>query len=151
MSPQQTLSACGSKFETSKVQALYVHRGQTNLISTHDCVYINFFSFVHFLGGQKYIILVYSYVIWMLKIRGASHYGRRSRGRKFPPIILQETKSLASQPFTLRVKVQRSLHFIMLIFLRRRHTLKGVWVGREWKPKLWSTGYRFFFHKEINH
>jgi hypothetical protein len=26
-------------------------------------------------------------------LRGASHYGRRSRGRRFPPIKLQETKS----------------------------------------------------------
>jgi hypothetical protein len=30
--------------------------------------------------------------------RGASHCGRRSRGRRFPLIKLQETKSLASRP-----------------------------------------------------
>jgi hypothetical protein len=37
------------------------------------------------------------------------HYGRRSRGRRFPPIKLQETKNSASRPFTLEAKVQRPL------------------------------------------
>ena len=40
-------------------------------------------------------------------LRAASHYGRRSRGRRFPPIRLQETKNSASRPFTLEAKVQR--------------------------------------------
>ena len=34
------------------------------------------------------------------RLRGASHYGWRSRGRRFPPIKLLETKSSASGPFT---------------------------------------------------
>ena len=36
--------------------------------------------------------------------RGTLHYGRRSRGRYFPPIILQGIKSSATRPFTLRPK-----------------------------------------------
>ena len=44
---------------------------------------------------------------WQLglaKLRGTSQYGWRSRGRWFPSIKLQETKSSASRPFTLRPK-----------------------------------------------
>jgi hypothetical protein len=40
------------------------------------------------------------------QLRVTSHYGQRSRGHWFPPIILQETKNLASRPFTLEAKVQ---------------------------------------------
>jgi hypothetical protein len=40
-------------------------------------------------------------------VRATSHYGQRSRGHRFPPIKLQETKSSASWPFTLEAKVQR--------------------------------------------
>jgi hypothetical protein len=39
--------------------------------------------------------------------RAASHYGRRSRGRWFPAVRLQEIKNSASRPFTLEVEVQR--------------------------------------------
>ena len=88
-------------------------------------------------------------------IRAASHYGRRSRGRRFPPIGLQETKSSASRPFTLEAKVQRPSpskmptwqHFLTKATASR----KEVWVGREWKPKLWSRGRRFLFIKNENY
>jgi hypothetical protein len=45
-------------------------------------------------------------------------------------------------------KVQRMSQFRIIIFWRRRRTLEEVWVGREWKPKLWSRGRRFFFIKK---
>jgi hypothetical protein len=46
--------------------------------------------------------------------RGASYYGRRSRGCWFPPIILQETKSLVSRSFTLwrKSKGRRNLKWL---------------------------------------
>jgi hypothetical protein len=50
-----------------------------------------------------------------LYLRGASIYGRRSRGRWFSPINLQETKSSASRPFTLRPtsKGRRNLKWLL--------------------------------------
>jgi hypothetical protein len=49
-------------------------------------------------------------------VRAGSHYGRRSRGRRFPPIKLQETKSSASRPFTLwpKFKGHRILKWLFL-------------------------------------
>ena len=44
-----------------------------------------------------------------------------------------------------KVKVQKPSQFKMLTFWRRGDNLsKEVWVGREWKPKLWLRGCRFF-------
>jgi hypothetical protein len=70
-------------------------------------------------------------------IRGASHYGWRLRGRRFPPIKLQETKSSASRSFTRR----------NLIWLDNDGLSKEVWVGWEWKPKLWLRRRWFLFIK----
>ena len=50
------------------------------------------------------------------KSRPTSHYGRRSRGRRFPPIKLQETKSSASRPFTLRPKSKGRRNLKCLLF-----------------------------------
>jgi hypothetical protein len=49
-------------------------------------------------------------------LRGASHYGRRSRGHQLSPHILQETKSLASWPFTLRPKSKGCRNLEWLLF-----------------------------------
>ena len=49
-----------------------------------------------------------------IHLRGASHYGRRSRGRRFPPIKFLETKSSASRPFTLEAEVQSPSPFFCL-------------------------------------
>jgi hypothetical protein len=44
-----------------------------------------------------------------------------------------------------KVKVQKPSQFKMLTFWRRGDNLsKEVWVGREWKPKLWLRGHRSF-------
>jgi hypothetical protein len=69
-------------------------------------------------------------------IRVASHYGRRSRGRRFSPIKLQETKHLASRPFILwpKSKVQRPSQFRMPTFDEGDKLLQEVWVGWEWNP-----------------
>ena len=71
---------------------------------------------------QEYIVEV------LAKLRAASHYGRRSRGRRFPPIKLQETMVLASRPFTLEAKVQRPWTFKMLTW---QHFLTKVTASRE--------------------
>jgi hypothetical protein len=93
-----------------------------------------------------------SHISWLMcevALRGASHYGRRSRGHRFPPIKLQETKSLASRPFALYMaKVQRMSQFKMITFEEGDGLSKEVWVGREWKPKLWSRDRRFFFMRK---
>jgi len=47
----------------------------------------------------------YERVLWQ-GLRATSHYGRRLRGHGFLP-RLQETKSSASQPFTLEAKIHR--------------------------------------------
>jgi hypothetical protein len=47
-------------------------------------------------------------------IRAASRYGWRLRGRRFPPIALQESNNLASRSFILEAKVQGSSFFKML-------------------------------------
>jgi hypothetical protein len=61
-------------------------------------------------------------------IRGASHYGWRSRGRRFPPIKLQETKSSTSQVFTVWPRF-KGLHNIKLLFSEEGDGLsKKVWV-----------------------
>jgi hypothetical protein len=51
-----------------------------------------------------------------LTMRGVSHYVRRSRCRRFPPIILQETKSLASRPFTRRPKSKARRNSKLFLF-----------------------------------
>jgi hypothetical protein len=51
-------------------------------------------------------------------LRAGSHYGQRSRGRRFPPIKLQETKSLASRPFTLWPK-SKGRHILNDYFLKK--------------------------------
>jgi hypothetical protein len=78
----------------------------------------------------------------VMNVRGASHYGRRSRCHWFPPIKLQEAKSLASRPFTLWPKSKGCRNFKWLLFEEGDGLLKEVWVVREWKPKLWSRGRR---------
>jgi hypothetical protein len=80
-------------------------------------------------------------------LRATSHYGRKSRGRRFPRIKLQETKSLASRPFTLWPKSKGRRILKWLLFEEGDGRSKEVWVGREWKPKLWTRGRRFLFIK----
>jgi hypothetical protein len=83
-----------------------------------------------------------------LGLRAGSHYSRKSRGHRFPPIKLQETKSLASGPFTLWPKSKGRRISKWLLFEEGDRLSKEVWVGREWKPKLWSRGRRFLFIKQ---
>jgi hypothetical protein len=79
-----------------------------------------------------------------MRIRGASHYGRRSRSHRFAPVELQETKSTASRPFTLWPKSKGYRNLKCFFFLEGDGLSEEVWVGREWKPKLWSRGCRLF-------
>jgi hypothetical protein len=44
-----------------------------------------------------------------------------------------------------KAKVQRPWQFNMELFEEGDGLLKEVWVGREWKPKLWSRGRQFYF------
>jgi hypothetical protein len=44
-------------------------------------------------------------------------------------------------------KVQRLLYLRWLLFEEGDGLSKEVWVGRKWKPKLWSRDRRFFFIK----
>jgi hypothetical protein len=55
-------------------------------------------------------------VVRIVRFRGVSHYGRRSRGRRFSPIKLQETKSSASRPFTLWPKSKGRHSLRLLLF-----------------------------------
>jgi len=61
-----------------------------------------------------------------------SYYGRRLRGHWFPPMRLQETKNLASRPFTLEAKVQRPSSYMVVLydsfFDQSNILLKEVWV-----------------------
>jgi hypothetical protein len=79
-----------------------------------------------------------------MHLRGASHHGWRSRDRRFPPIKLQETKSSASRPFTLWPKSKGRRNWKWILFEEGDGLSMEVWVGREWKLKLWSRGRRFF-------
>jgi hypothetical protein len=78
-------------------------------------------------------------------MRDASQYGWRSRGRWFPSIKLQEIKSSTSRPFTLWAKSKGRSYLKWLLFEKNNGLLKEVWVGRDWKPTLWSRGCQFFF------
>jgi hypothetical protein len=80
-----------------------------------------------------------------MEVRGASHYGRRLKGRRFPPIKLQEIKSSASRPFTLWSKSKGRRNLKCLLFEEGDGISKEVWVRREWKLNLWSRGRRFLF------
>jgi hypothetical protein len=84
---------------------------------------------------------------WETQLRGTSHYGWRSRGHRFPPIKLQETKSSVSRPFTLWPKSKGCRNLKWLLFEEGDGLSKKVWVRWDWKPKLWSRGRRFFFIK----
>ena len=55
-------------------------------------------------------------------------------GRQFPPIGLQETKSSASWPFTLRLNSIGNYNLDCLRSDEDDGLSKEVWVGREWKP-----------------
>jgi hypothetical protein len=69
---------------------------------------------------------------------------------RFPPIKLQETKSSASRPFTLRPKSKGHRNPKGLLLEEGDKLSMEVWVGWEWKPKLWSRDHRLFFIKK-NH
>jgi hypothetical protein len=71
------------------------------------------------------------------------------RGRRFPPIKLQETKSSASWPFTVWLKSIGPCNLKWFLFEKGNGLSKKVWIGHEWKPKLWSRGRQFFFPKKI--
>jgi hypothetical protein len=60
----------------------------------------------------------------------------------------KKSKSVASQPFTLRPKSKGHCNLKCLLFDKGDGLSKEVWVGREWRPKLWSRGRRFFFMKK---
>ena len=49
-------------------------------------------------------------------LKGASHYGRRSKGHQFPPIRLLATKSSPSRTFTLRPKSKDRHNLKCLLF-----------------------------------
>jgi hypothetical protein len=76
-----------------------------------------------------------------------SHYGRRSRGRRFSPIELGRNQEFGLSTLHTMAKVQRPSHFEMITFEEGDKLSKEVWVGREWKPKLWSRGRWFLFIK----
>jgi hypothetical protein len=59
----------------------------------------------------------------------------------------KKSKSVASQPFTLRPKSKGHCNLKCLLFDKGDGLSKEVWVGREWRPKLWSRGRRFFSWK----
>jgi hypothetical protein len=59
---------------------------------------------IHSLGFQ---VIREGVTLRRVTLRNASHYGRISRGRRFSPIRLQETKNSAGQSLTLEAKVQR--------------------------------------------
>ena len=77
-------------------------------------------------------------------LRAASHYGRRSRCRRSPPIMLQETMNSTSHPFTLRPKSKSYCKLKCLFSYKGNKLSKEVWAGLVWKPILWLRGCRFF-------
>jgi hypothetical protein len=84
----------------------------------------------------------------MIKIIWASsHHGQRLRGCQFPPIRLQETKNLASPPFTLEAKSPKAATlqnaYMAILFYQGDKVSKEVWFRQDWKPKLWSRGNQF--------
>jgi hypothetical protein len=82
-----------------------------------------------------------------LTIRVASHYDRRSRGCQFPPIKLQETKNLASRPFTLKAKVQSpkaiAIQNVYMAILSDQGTLGLAFGGSTLCPAKGSSPYIF--------
>jgi hypothetical protein len=74
--------------------------------------------------------------------RAVSHYGRRSRGRQFSLIRLQETKNLTSRLFILEAKVQRP-------FDQGDRLSKEVWVGTRMETQTMVEILLIFFHKRI--
>ena len=96
---------------------------------------------------QLFTIVYGAFVVTLLE--AASHYGRRSRGQRLPPIILQETKNSVARPFTLEGKNQRPLlsenAYMATIFDQGNKLLKEVWDIHEWKPGHFSW-YTFGLH-----
>jgi hypothetical protein len=84
----------------------------------------------------------------LLRLRDTSHYGQRLRGRRFPPIKLQESKSSASRPFTLWPESNNRCNLKRLLFEEGDGLSKEVWVGREWTLNLRSRGRQFLFVKK---
>ena len=56
--------------------------------------------------------------------------------------------SSASRPFAVWPKSKGCRNFKRLLFEEGDKLSKEVWVGQEWKPKLWSRGHRFLFNKK---
>jgi hypothetical protein len=82
-------------------------------------------------------------------LRGVSHYGWRSRGRRFPPTKLQETKSSASRLFTLSPKAV-TINLECSPFGEGDGLSKEVWVGWEWSKnqslaRSWALDWRGCF------
>jgi hypothetical protein len=90
---------------------------ENRLISKNNCNIINL-KCPNCFDKRWQIILGLDLVLVTLhgRFSGTSHYGQRSRGCRFSPIILQETKSLASQPFTLRPKSKGCRNLEWLLF-----------------------------------
>ena len=70
-------------------------------------MFVNFESLAH-------TDVAFSFIV--LNTKGASHYGLRSRGHRFPPIILQEIKMLEPSTLHTKAKVQRPLEFKRIVF-----------------------------------
>ena len=67
-------------------------------------------------------------------MRGTSHYSWRSRGRRFPPIKLQETKSSVSRPFTLWPKFKDCCNLKWLLFEEGDGLSEEVWSDKNGNP-----------------
>ena len=87
---------------------------------------------------QLFTIVYGAFVVTLLE--AASHYGRRSRGQRLPPIILQETKNSVARPFTLEGKNQKATALRKCLygnnFWPRQQTLEGS-LGHTWM-ETWS-------------
>ena len=101
------------------VNAFYLIDSQFGWLLVEDCMIQQWYALNFFFDG------LYD------DFRGASHYRQRSRGHWFQPIILRETKSSASRPFTLRPKSKGCRNFKWLLFEEGGRLSKEVWAGRK--------------------
>jgi len=71
-------------------------------------------------------------------LRATAHYGRRSRGRQFPPMQLQETNNSASRLFTHHRSKSKGRHptfFTQVLTKAMDKFLKEVWIQTRMKTQ----------------
>jgi len=112
--------------EVSKISLKTKRNKENKLSKFHHKIH----STIEVIASQIFGSLHFSMYTPLMAI---SHYSQTSRGRRFPPMRLQETKNLASRPFALKGKVQWPLSYMAIFFYpnfdKSDKLSKKFWMG----------------------